>query len=888
MVFLSAGLFEPENVGAKITFRWTIQKLNLQGDNDIVIVSNPIDIAKDDSFQVSKRVCSDIEAGGKAVFGPTSRTSVAHVQSICNFLAIPHIKFHWDPYDINIGTRDPGKTHMSINVYPHYIKISEAYRDLINHWGWTTFTVIYEDNDGLIRLQEVLKTSKKENMKVTVRKLDRNPDNFIKMFKDIKLKNENRFIIDCHVSKVGTVLHKASQVNVISEYFHYLFTTLDLAMVDLENFKHNGANITALRIVNPENPIVSAVTGEWKYEMFRSSRNNQVSPLSANQKQVSTENAMMYDAVMVFDQALERLLKAHNMDFDKKLSCNGTETWSEGSSLLNYMKTMDFEGMTGRVHFGEFGLRNEFSLDIIDMTVNGLEKSGVWYSTQPEGKRINITKSQVERKGDNLSKIKGKRLKVITKTDAPYVFDDKETYPDGRIRYTGFAFNIFDLIAKRLNFSYDVVGSTTSYGNCNDQGVCDGMMDYLYNKSVDVAVAGMTITYEREKFVDFTKPFLNLGITILYRKPKPEPPALFSFLNPLHLDVWIYMIAGILCVSFMLFVIARFTPYEWCNPHPCDPNTDVVENQFSILNSLWFTVGALMQQGCEIAPRAVSTRMVAVVWWFFTLIMISSYTANLAAFLTVTRMVSPIESAEDLAKQTKIKYGTLENGSTQKFFEQSQFPTFQKMYSFMKDQKLFVRSAQEGYNKVLNEEYAYFAESPSIEYQIQRKCDLMQIGNWLNSIGYGIAFPRNSPWRDQISNEILRLQEAQEIQRLFNLWWKELDGGGKCTEETKKISAALTIDNVGGVFVLLVGGCLAGLLVALFEFVWKARKNAREDKQTLCSEMGEELRFAVRCAGPSTKPVKRKPDYEVTDNGVNVPLQGNKYGNNFGGREMYA
>ena len=35
-------------------------------------------------------------------------------------------------------------------------------------------------------------------------------------------------------------------------------------------------------------------------------------------------------------------------------------------------------------------------------------------------------------------------------------------------------------------------------------------------------------------------------------------------------------------------------------------------------------------------------------WWFFTLIMISSYTANLAAFLTVERMESPIESAEDL------------------------------------------------------------------------------------------------------------------------------------------------------------------------------------------------------------------------------------------------
>ena len=58
-------------------------------------------------------------------------------------------------------------------------------------------------------------------------------------------------------------------------------------------------------------------------------------------------------------------------------------------------------------------------------------------------------------------------------------------------------------------------------------------------------------------------------------------------------------------------------------------------------------------------------------WWFFTLIMISSYTANLAAFLTVERMESPIESAEDLSKQNKIKYGCVESGSTGAFFRVS-------------------------------------------------------------------------------------------------------------------------------------------------------------------------------------------------------------------------
>lgn len=67
--------------------------------------------------------------------------------------------------------------------------------------------------------------------------------------------------------------------------------------------------------------------------------------------------------------------------------------------------------------------------------------------------------------------------------------------------------------------------------------------------------------------------------------------------------------------------------------------------------------------------RAISGRIVGSVWWFFTLIIISSYTANLAAFLTVERMSTPIDSAEDLAKQTVIQYGTLASGTTKDFFK---------------------------------------------------------------------------------------------------------------------------------------------------------------------------------------------------------------------------
>lgn len=94
-------------------------------------------------------------------------------------------------------------------------------------------------------------------------------------------------------------------------------------------------------------------------------------------------------------------------------------------------------------------------------------------------------------------------------------------------------------------------------------------------------------------------------------------------------------------------------------------------NDFSILNSFWFALAAFMQQGCDIAPRSLSGRIVGAVWWFFTLILISSYTANLAAFLTIERMAIPINSPEDLAMQNEVQYGTLLYGSTWDFFRVS-------------------------------------------------------------------------------------------------------------------------------------------------------------------------------------------------------------------------
>ncbi|CAF5113939.1 unnamed protein product, partial [Rotaria socialis] len=57
---------------------------------------------------------------------------------------------------------------------------------------------------------------------------------------------------------------------------------------------------------------------------------------------------------------------------------------------------------------------------------------------------------------------------------------------------------------------------------------------------------------------------------------------------------------------------------------------------------------SFMRQSINLAPKSSSGRIAAISWWYFSLIFVSSYTANLVAFLTVEKLVAPIETVEDL------------------------------------------------------------------------------------------------------------------------------------------------------------------------------------------------------------------------------------------------
>nr|CAD7394804.1 unnamed protein product [Timema cristinae] len=642
----------------------------------------------------------------------------------------------------------------------------------------------------MIKLRELVRSQVNQEVEIHLRQAD--PDTYRAVLKEIKSKEITNLVVDTRPENMHYFL-KGDIETFDLEDFKYNFVNMTaFRIVDAEDVSVQEI----LKDMERFHPTVSRRKCESTVNLRISFRVSNVR-LPDQFLAWEAEPALMYDSVLVFAIGLQTLEQSHALRLSN-VSCDQEMPWDGGLSLINYINSVELKGLSGPIEFKE-GRRIQFKLDLLKLKQHALVKVGEW--TPSTGVNVTDRAAFFDTGTMNVT------LVVITILQIPYVMMHHDKNYTGNARFYGFCVDLLDRLSRDVGFDYilDLVpdkkygaqdpdtgewngmvlqlikheipyvmhslnpnrtGNSRYEGFCIDllkeianmvgfeyqihlvpdgkYGVYDldtgewnGIVRQLMDKKADLAVGSMTINYARESVIDFTKPFMNLGISILFKVPTTQPTRLFSFMNPLAIEIWLYVLAAYVLVSITMFVVARFSPYEWHNPHPCDVDNDLVENQFSLANSFWFTIGTLMQQGSDLNPKWAASG------GSFTLIIISSYTANLAAFLTVERMITPIENSDDLAGQTDISYGTLDSGSTMTFFRDSMIETYKKMWRFMENKKpsVFVPTYEEGINRVLEGNYAFLMESTMLDYIVQRDCNLTQIGGLLDTKGYGIATP---------------------------------------------------------------------------------------------------------------------------------------------------
>ncbi|XP_059773537.1 glutamate receptor 1 isoform X5 [Balaenoptera ricei] len=812
------GLFPNQQSQEHAAFRFALSQLTeppkLLPQIDIVNIS--------DSFEMTYRFCSQFSKGVYAIFGFYERRTVNMLTSFCGAL---HVCFITPSFPVDTSNQ------FVLQLRP---ELQDALISIIDHYKWQKFVYIYDADRGLSVLQKVLDTAAEKNWQVTaVNILTTTEEGYRMLFQDLEKKKERLVVVDCESERLSAILGQIVKLEKNGIGYHYILANLGFMDIDLNKFKESGANVTGFQLVNYTDTIPAKIMQQWKNSDARDHTR-------VDWKRPKYTSALTYDGVKVMAEAFQSL-RRQRIDISRRGNAgdclaNPAVPWGQGIDIQRALQQVRFEGLTGNVQFNEKGRRTNYTLHVIEMRHDGIRKIGYWN----EDDKFVPAATDAQAGGDN-SSVQNRTYIVTTILEDPYVMLKKNANQfEGNDRYEGYCVELAAEIAKHVGYSYRLeIVSDGKYGARDpDTKAWNGMVGELVYGRADVAVAPLTITLVREEVIDFSKPFMSLGISIMIKKPQKSKPGVFSFLDPLAYEIWMCIVFAYIGVSVVLFLVSRFSPYEWHSEEfeeGRDQTTSDQSNEFGIFNSLWFSLGAFMQQGCDISPRSLSGRIVGGVWWFFTLIIISSYTANLAAFLTVERMVSPIESAEDLAKQTEIAYGTLEAGSTKEFFRRSKIAVFEKMWTYMKsaEPSVFVRTTEEGMIRVRKSKgkYAYLLESTMNEYIEQRKpCDTMKVGGNLDSKGYGIATPKGSALRNPVNLAVLKLNEQGLLDKLKNKWWYDKGECGSGGGDSKDKTSALSLSNVAGVFYILIGGLGLAMLVALIEFCYKSRSESKRMK----------------------------------------------------------
>uniref|UniRef100_H9FTC6 Glutamate receptor n=2 Tax=Macaca mulatta TaxID=9544 RepID=H9FTC6_MACMU len=780
------------------------------------------------SFAVTNAFCSQFSRGVYAIFGFYDKKSVNTITSFCGTL---HVSF------ITPSFPTDGTHPFVIQMRPD---LKGALLSLIEYYQWDKFAYLYDSDRGLSTLQAVLDSAAEKKWQVTAINVgninnDKKDEMYRSLFQDLELKKERRVILDCERDKVNDIVDQVITIGKHVKGYHYIIANLGFTDGDLLKIQFGGANVSGFQIVDYDDSLVSKFIERW------STLEEKEYP-GAHTTTIKYTSALTYDAVQVMTEAFRNLRK-QRIEISRRGNAgdclaNPAVPWGQGVEIERALKQVQVEGLSGNIKFDQNGKRINYTINIMELKTNGPRKIGYW----SEVDKMVVTLTELP-SGNDTSGLENKTVVVTTILESPYVMMKKNhEMLEGNERYEGYCVDLAAEIAKHCGFKYKltIVGDGKYGARDADTKIWNGMVGELVYGKADIAIAPLTITLVREEVIDFSKPFMSLGISIMIKKPQKSKPGVFSFLDPLAYEIWMCIVFAYIGVSVVLFLVSRFSPYEWHTEEFEDgreTQSSESTNEFGIFNSLWFSLGAFMRQGCDISPRSLSGRIVGGVWWFFTLIIISSYTANLAAFLTVERMVSPIESAEDLSKQTEIAYGTLDSGSTKEFFRRSKIAVFDKMWTYMRsaEPSVFVRTTAEGVARVRKSKgkYAYLLESTMNEYIEQRKpCDTMKVGGNLDSKGYGIATPKGSSLRNAVNLAVLKLNEQGLLDKLKNKWWYDKGECGSGGGDSKDKTSALSLSNVAGVFYILVGGLGLAMMVALIEFCYKSRAESKRMKLT--------------------------------------------------------
>jgi len=315
-------------------------------------------------------------------------------------------------------------------------------------------------------------------------------------------------------------------------------------------------------------------------------------------------------------------------------------------------------------------------------------------------------------------------LNIATIERPPFAMQN----PNGE--WTGFSIELIQEISERQNLNIQ----------WQDQTVFADMLNAVANNAVDMAVANISVTADREKLMDFSQPIYASGLQIITTNKTGG----VSFLTIIWESGILLFLGGALVV---LLIVAHAM---WFFERGEDAKHDYFRDEYlgGIWDAFWWAFIICTMGGFEKErPEHVIGRIIAVFWVLASLFFISTLTAKITSALTVSQLSSDISSYKDLYGK---KVGAPKGTTMSQFLEKNNIA-----YIEYND---FTESLVDLKNEKID---AVVGDAAVSQYYVKNESNgsLATAGDVFAKDNIAFAFTEDSPYFESINSELIKMQE---------------------------------------------------------------------------------------------------------------------------------